>query len=124
MQGDDEYAGSEDLVNQFFSDSLGDLERRRRLERTGRLAAEIEIDLEESGPLGLYVKSRREEAAEAMRVLAAIDPRDAITITDAQATVREYLRVCDWVAARMEEAVEAEREIKRDYLNEGTDESN
>lgn len=113
--GEDDDVG---LEGQFFQSQLGELERRRLLERTGRLAAHIEIDLESSGPLSEYVKSRRLEAGEALRMLTDIDPRDAISITTAQGVVREYLRVCEWVSARIEDAAEADRIIKREYDGE------
>lgn len=104
-----------DAEASFFADGMSDIERRKWLERTGRIAAEIEIDLETGGPLGLYAKSRRNEAMEALRILADIDPRDAIAIAEAQAIVREYLRVFAWVAAKIEEAAQATETIKRDY---------
>lgn len=116
MQGDeDEYAGSEDLVTSLFDTALGDLERRRALERVGRTAAGIEIDLEDGGPLAQYVKLRRSMALEAIQGLAQIDPKDPVSIATLQADVREYLRVCEWVTGRMEEAAEAERIIEREY---------
>lgn len=118
MQGDDEYAGSEELVDAFFADSLTEMERRHALERAGRISAEIQIDLETGGPLALYAKGRREDATAAMQELAIVDPKDAVGIAMLQATVREYLRVCEWVSARGEEAAEAERIIKREYPDE------
>lgn len=103
------------LEQQFFDDQLGELERRKLLEGVGRIAAEVTVDLTDGGPLSRYVKSRRLEAAEALRALVETDPRDAIGVATAQATVREYLRVCSWVSARIDEGAEAERIILRDY---------
>lgn len=117
MAGEDD----ETIDGMFFGDVLSELERRRHLERTGRIAATIEIELKDGGPLGLYVASRRQEAGEALRVLTAIDPNDAVAIAIAQSTVTEYLRVTDWIRNRVEEAEIAEEIIRRDYQNERQD---
>lgn len=119
-RGDDDerYAGSEDLLDSLYDASLRDLEERQALERAGRVAANIEIDLEQGGPLGLYIKSRRQEASEALRVLAEVDPRDAVSVAMAQSVVREYLRAVNWVAAKIEESEAADEIIKRDYGND------
>lgn len=117
MNSNDEQDQS--LEEQFFGDQLGELERRKLLEEAGRVAAEIAIDLTESGPLGRYVQSRRLEAAEALRLLVDADPRDAIAIMSAQSTVREYLRVCSWVSARIDDGDEAGKIIERDYHGHG-----
>ena len=105
----------DDLEEQFFEGQLGELERRRVLEATGRIAANIAIDLQDGGPLAQYVHSRRLEAAEALRLLTQLDARDAVSITVAQSTVKEYLRVCEWVSARIDDAAQAEQIIEREY---------
>lgn len=118
MRGDDEDGDGTDA---FFDQVVDDLERQRILERTGRIAAEIEIDLEAKGPLGLYAESRRVEAAVALRRLTGIDPRDSVGIAEAQAAVREYLRVFEWVGGWIEQAAQAEEIIKREYTGSSDD---
>lgn len=113
---DDEEEG---LDGAFFRDNLSEMEERAILERVGRVAAEITIDIEDQGPLGLYVASRRNEAAEALRVLTKIDPTNAVAIAMAQSTVGEFLRVCEWIAARMDDAQHAQERIKREYDDHG-----
>ncbi len=114
---DDAYAGSEELVHGLFDSSLRDLEERQALERANRLAANIEIDIEQNGPLGQYIKFRRQDACEALKVLAEIDPKDAVSVALAQSVVREYLRAVSWVSASIEESEAADEIIKRDYGN-------
>lgn len=109
---DDEDDESLSLHDQFYRETISNLEDRKRLERVRTTAAHIEVDFERSGPLALYIKSRRGEAAEALRVLVESDPRDAVRIAQAQSTVHEYLRACDWVEAHIEAAAEADREIR------------
>lgn len=103
------------LQDEFFEGELSELERRRRLERDGRVAADIEIDLQDKGPLYLYVKERRAAAAAALQRLVDTDPRDATGIATTQAEVMEYLRACDWIHARIEAAEQAEEIIKEEY---------
>ncbi len=115
---DDRYAGSEELISSLFDNTMRDLEQRQALERAGRVAVDIEIDLEQGGPLGLYIAARRQEACEALRVLASIDPRDAVSVALAQSVVREYLRAVNWVSSKIEESEAADEIIKRDYGND------
>lgn len=103
------------IGDEIFEDSISAMERSRLLQKAGQDAADIINDVEADGPLSQYVKARRLEAAEALRVLAEIDPESAVQIATAQASVREYLRVCEWVHQRLEAADEAEREIKEEY---------
>lgn len=110
-----------DGTDHFFLGVIGELERKRILERTGRIAAEIEIDLDTKGPLGLYAEDRRKDAALALRVLTSVDPRDAVAITEAQGTVREYLRVFEWVGGWMDRAAQAEATIRQEYDSEPDD---
>lgn len=110
-----------DGTDPFFLGVVGELERRKILERTGRIAAEIEIDLESKGPLGLYAEDRRRDAADALRALAGADPRDAVAIAELQGTVKEYLRVFEWVGGWMDRAAQAEQTIKQEYDRDETD---
>jgi hypothetical protein len=101
--------------DEFFDSGLRDLERRRELEMQSRLGTDIQADLRESGPLYLYVLSRRKEAAEALRVLVTIDPADARAIQAAQAEVHEYLRVFEWVHLRAQDAEHADATINEEF---------
>ena len=116
---DDVNNSPESLVERYFDETLGDLERKSLLERVGREAAEIEIDLAAGGPLAAYIRSRREDAKEALRVLVTTNPKDGVSIALAQASVNEYLRVIQWIAARASEAEDAERIIADEYGRNG-----
>lgn len=100
---------------QFFEDGLADIQRRHALARITRVAADIQLDLETKGPLALYVKAREREAAEALRVLVGIEPTNAIGIAQAQATVNEYLRACEWIGGWMEQSEAADAAIKEEF---------
>lgn len=95
----------------FAADVLAELERRNELERIGREAAHLIIDLQDRGPLYKYVQQRRKEAAAALLELATANPRDVVAITQAQSLVREYLKAIRWVHVRLEEAEDAARII-------------
>ena len=107
------------MVDDMLEDGLSALERRRALQRAGTLAAEIHIDVAAKGPLLLYLKERRNEALEALYALVSIDPRDDVAIARAQTVVAEYLKVAHWIAARREDALEADRIIQEDYPTDG-----
>lgn len=109
-------------VDQFIDERLADYERRAELERAGTLGAAIEYELIEGGPLKLYLEARREEAADAIKELITADPRDAVAIAQAQATVHEYVKAAQWIAGRMEAADQAEQTIKREYDRHDQDE--
>lgn len=108
---------SKDLydLDGFIEERLVDYERRAELERAGMLGAVIEYELIEGGPLKLYLETRRSEAADAIKDLITADPRDAVAIAQAQATVHEYVKAAQWIAGRMEDADQAEETIKREY---------
>lgn len=107
------------LEEEFFDDELSNIERRSALERAERVAADIEQDLSATGPLALYVQSRRQEAAESLRVLVNIDPKDAVAVAEAQQSVKEYLRALDWIYRSMEAAEDAARAKSEDVENYG-----
>ena len=115
MNGLNGHGEEEDAFEQFFDEGLTDLERRRALEIAGRVAADIEIDLQEKGPLYLYVQARRDQARDALRALVSVDPKDAVSVVRMQTTVAEYLKVFDWIRGCMDEAENAEAIIKEDY---------
>lgn len=114
---ENEEAMDEELLG---ADVLEELEQRRDLERAGRIGADIILDLQDKGPLYLYMQERRREAAQSLIQLAAIDPRDAVSIAANQATVREYLKILGWIEGRMDQAKEAEAIINEGY-GSGTD---
>lgn len=102
----------------FFADTLAELEGqelRKYLEHKGYIAAELQIDFERQGAMYRYARSRRIEAAEAMRMLVDSDPRDAVRIAQMQAQVQEYLRIVIHVRAIEQEAVEADKQIREQF---------
>ncbi len=102
-------------VGAFLDERLAAMEERAGLERVGALGAAIEYELIEGGPLKLYLEARRQEAGAALIALAEADPRDAVSIAEAQATVREYVKAARWIAARVEDADHAQEQIEREY---------
>jgi hypothetical protein len=113
----------------FLDDALvheervADAEHRHKLEAKGRIAAEVEIDLSENGPLGRYVIARRHQALAALHVLATGDVRDAVAMAEAQGEVREYLRARLYIRTVMEEADQARSVIKEEYGSGNDDHS-
>lgn len=102
------------LDDSLFEDVLSSLDVRLELESAGRLAAGIEIEIEEGGPLGVYLKTRREEAVASLKSLVEISPSDAVGIAAAQANINEYLRCLSWVRKSLEKGREAERIIEEE----------
>jgi hypothetical protein len=98
-------------------DAENDRERRIELERAGRLAAQIEIDINDHGPLARYVAARRGEALAAIQVLRTTDPRDGVSIARIQSEIEEYLRARDWIVGAMNAAEEAAQIIEEEYGN-------
>lgn len=112
------------LEEEFFDEELSNIERRKALESAERVAADIEHDLNISGPLALYVQSRKREASESLRVLVNLDPSDAVAVAMAQQSVKEYLRAIDWIYKSVEAARDAARakgEDVEDYGEEAFD---
>jgi hypothetical protein len=103
---------AEDIEETFLQENLSELERRQALQRIKRRTVDIERDLAAQGPLKSYLDSRREEAKEALRILVDIDPNDAVRIVQAQSSVREYLRVVDWIAGHIDDAEVADDELR------------
>lgn len=118
MEGEDDF---EIPGATFFEDGLSDIQRRHALARITRVAADIQLDLESKGPLALYVKARQQEAAEALRVLVDIDPSNAIGISQAQSTVKEFLRACEWIGGWMEQSEAADAAIKEEFGDDKED---
>lgn len=113
---DDEAALFDDEA--MLSDGLSELERRGDLERMGRIAAEIEIDLQDRGPLYRYIAARRAQAIAALRQLVDVRPSDIEGITAAQASVREYLQATNFVHAGLSDGDTAEAIINEEFGNE------
>lgn len=118
---EDAELANEDLVG---DDALAELERVRELETASRVGAHIILDLQDRGPLYLYLKQRRQEAVASLLNLAAIDPRDAVAIAQHQAVVREYLKITGWIDRGIERAKEAELIINEGYGSDDTDNAN
>lgn len=113
---DETYFGEDELAEE----TLSEIERRNELERDGRIGAEVYLDIVENGPLGLYLKERRQLAKDALLRLAEINPKDGIAIAEQQAVVKEFLIVTRWVRSRIDAAIDAEQTIKREYGNAET----
>ena len=111
------------LEDEFWDEELTDVERRRGLELQINLAEAIEHELRaKSGPLYLYIRNRRAEARSALRDALTIDVSNEagrLAITQAQTRVEEYLKVCVWVASRLDEATEARTIIAEEFPQNG-----
>lgn len=101
----------------LYDEALGHLEAKHALESATRIGAAIEIDLQDRGPLYLYVMARRKAAMGAMKSLIEIDPSNGIEIAAAQAAVREYVMACGWIRAQLDAAGQADEMIKEAYGN-------
>lgn len=106
--------------DQFEYDVMSDVERRHDLEREVRVGTQIRRDIEQSGPLAGYLRDRRQLALGALSALVSADPQNAIEIAQAQAVVREYLNVRDWIGENLT-AGEQAREVIRDEFGDGTE---
>lgn len=111
-QANGEDASFED---EFFEANLTELEHRHSLERAGRIAAGILIDLQDRGPLYLYVKERRARADQSLRDLVAADPHDAVAVALLQSKVNEYLDACIWIDKALETGAQAEAAIHEEF---------
>lgn len=111
-----------EAVDDFAAQAMEEIERRHDLERRGRLAAEVQIDLGEHGALGVYVAARRKEAVDAMWVFfRQTDPADAVAVAACKADIDGYLRVRDWIIETMKDADDAARTIQEEYGNQHDD---
>lgn len=125
---EDDFAGDE---AQFDEDGLleevlglSDIDRRAALERDGRIAAEITVDLQDRGPLYRYVSERRQQAAAALRVLIETRPDTAeniAAIIAAQASFEEFRKVTRFIHAGLYDGEQAARIIEEDYGHEPPD---
>lgn len=106
----DEEAAFEDGL-----DFLSEIDHRASLEGKSRIAAHITLDLQDKGPLYLYVKQRRIEAIQSMKKLVECDPSDVAAISTAQAAVREYRKSVDFIYGGLREGEYVERLIKEEY---------
>lgn len=107
------------MVDDLFEDGLSALEQRRQLEQSVSLKADIENDLAGKGPLFLYLKRRRKVALEALEALVTVDATNAPGIAKLQTLINEYIRPCEWVAARLEEGAQDAQTIKEEYPENG-----
>ena len=100
---------------QFKTGVRFDGEAREMVSPQNPRLAGIEIDLTDKGPLYLYLQERRSVAKTALSALVETDPHDGIAVARAQAAVQEYLKVCAWIAGRIDDAARADDIIKEDY---------
>lgn len=96
-------------------DNLSEIERRHLLEKQGRIAADIELDLQDRGPLYLFVQQARGTAVAAMQLLARIDVNDGPGILRAQASVQQYIQALRFIHGGLEAGQQAEEIIHEEY---------
>lgn len=96
---------------------LSEAERRGQLERTSRIAAQIMVDLQDQGPLYLYVKQRRARAIQAIRLLVKAKPTDVDTIARMQAEVMEFSNSLDFIHGGLNDGEYVARQIEEEYGN-------
>lgn len=110
------------IEEDFYNDGLADIEetaaeRRHRLQRQVREAKEIEQSIEQDGPLGKYLRFRRNLARRALQGIVEADPKDAVAIASLQAEIKEFLRVGEWVLSELSAAEMAEQDINEEFGN-------
>lgn len=121
----------ERIEDDFYDDGLADIEetaaeRRRKYQRQVREAKDMVAAIENDGPLGKYLRFRRNIARQALQVLVDTPPEQAVRIAAAQAEIREFLRVGEWVLSELSAADMAEQEINEEFgktNGQDTDES-
>jgi len=113
----DQVGGEVIDIDEFLDNALEEREQKFELDRDIRVAAEIDIQMADRGPLYLYVVERRKRALGAMMDLAKIDPSDSVSIAKAQTVVFEYLDACSWIFRKQERAESAESIIE-DHFDE------
>lgn len=87
---------------------------RRALDELSHTVAEVIIDLQDKGPLRSYVVDKREEAIEAMRALARINPTHTAEIIELQATIRLFADVCEWIHRKLDEGDQIVEQINQE----------
>lgn len=111
------------LEADFYSDGMDDIEmgspeRKRLLQRQIHEGKDIAAAIENDGPLGKYLKFRREIAQRALQVLVETPPEQVVRMAAAQAEVREFLRVGEWVLSELSDAEQAEQTIAEEFGND------
>lgn len=91
---------------------------RRALDELSRTVAEVIIDLQDKGPLRSYVADKREEAIEAMRALARVNPTETATIIELQATIRLFADVCEWIHRKLDEGEQIVEQINQESASD------
>lgn len=120
MTGDQDEYGSDE----FYGEEMSGLERRQQLERSARIASDIEQAITSAGPLAGYMKGRRSLALDALAALTSVDPANALEISRHQALIREYLNVRAWVLESINEGNDSKEILKEEFGDEegrGTD---
>jgi hypothetical protein len=103
---------------EFFEDSMSDIERKHSLEREKRIGTDIQADFAENGPLSMYLKERRTVARDALKALVNVDPSDSVKVATTQTIIREYLVVVQWVSSRLQNAELAKDAIEEEFVDE------
>jgi hypothetical protein len=108
--GQDDYGSDE-----FYGEEMSGLEQKHQLERTSRVAVDIEQAIAKAGPLAGYMKDRRRLGLDALAELVSIDPANAIGIAQAQAVIQEYLNVRTWVLESIQAGNDAKTVLKEEF---------
>ena len=98
-----------------FDEGLAEIELRRDKELQVSLGEDIQADLAEMGPLGVFVAQRRALAINPLCLLVAMDPSDGPNIAKAQASVNEYLQVRSFIQRAQNDAMQAAHEIDEEF---------
>ncbi len=97
---------------------LTEMERRGALEEDSRIAAHITLDLQDKGPLYLYVKERRDKAISDLRVLVETppdSPQNIARLIAAQASFAEFRKVTRFIHGGLQNGERAAEIIKEEY---------
>lgn len=96
-------------------DFLSEIDRRAALEGKSRIAASITIDLQDKGPLYLYVQSARARAIQSIKALVGAPATDAATIAQHQAVVREYMNSLSFIHGGLREGEMVAQQISEEF---------
>lgn len=112
-ESDDDDGSSYDA--EPFVEGLAEIERRRDKEMAVTLGEDVQADLVERGPLGVYLTQCQIRAIDSLCQLVTIDPGDGPNIGRLQASVQEYIKVRGWIRGVMNDATVSAQEIDEEW---------
>ena len=95
------------------------LEEITNINKATTAAANIEMELENRGPIYNLLMGARNDSVSALIDILATDPRDSVEISRLQQEAKSFSKMCDHIRGTMEYAKEADKFIKEEYGENG-----